>query len=91
MFFTFRFCFYLIRYMLQSFRRFGIYGKLNRDTLLAIAFISMEDDNPPLLTFTYVHNAEVETIGGKAQVVADTYRELAHKGFFGSHTVTNHR
>ena len=68
--------------MLQTFGCFGINGELDRYAFLTISFLTVKDDNTTFLGLADVHDAEVEAIGGKAQVVADTYRELAHQGFF---------
>ena len=84
-------CFDGVRYVLQTFGCIGIDGECDGNTLLSIPFIAMENNNATFLGFADVHDAKIETIGRKADVIGNTDRELTHEGFLGGNTGAYHR
>ena len=70
--------------MLEAFRRLGIGGEADGDNFPTVAPVAMEDDDTALFRLTDTHDAEVETICRKAQIVAYADGELLQQGFFGT-------
>ena len=91
MFFTLNLCFDGVRYVLQTFGCIGIDGECDGNTLLAIILITMKDYDVTLFGLADVHDAKIETIGRKADVIGNTDRELTHEGFLGGNTGAYHR
>lgn len=77
--------------VLNTFGRIGIWRKRDGDSLLAIVFISMEDNDIALFCFAYVHNSKVEFVDGKSQVVVDMDGELSQQRLFTGDACTNQR
>ena len=76
--------------MLQTLWRFGIDGETNGNALLSFG-VAIEYHHTALFALSLSHSSEVETIGGKADMIVDANGELLQQCFLAGDAVACER